>query len=400
MLRFIEILFIGAVAWLWLPNLIDLVAAAAMALRRFARPAAVSAPHPTSPPRLVFLVPAHNEEGLISQCARSLVGMDYPRQLRRIIVIADNSTDGTARLARDAGAECFERHDRVNRGKPHALAWAIAQLNLAEIDACVVVDADTVVAPDFARGLAALAPLETIAAQAYIGTMNEWDNWLTRLAGVLARCRYEFTYVLRNDAGLNCPLTGNGMCIGRELLTKHGWQAFSLTENWELYARYTAEGVPIRFARESRLYTQQVRSMEQGQIQRSRWSAGRTWTLREWGPRIVRSTRTSLLNKFATLGELAALTPVIHLTAAAGVFSAALVLPAPAAWWIATAALASLASPVVATATVMLNHPEPATTLSAFARLPVYATWRVSVAARTLLLPDSGEWRKTERNAP
>jgi len=395
----IEIVLAIFAGWLWLPNLVDLIASAVIAGRRVVS----SWPEPavsTSFPRLVFLVPAHNEEGLISQCVSSLVGMDYPSARRRIIVIADNSSDGTARLAREAGAECFERHDRDNRGKPHALAWAIDQLDLGEVDACVVVDADTVVAPDFAKGLALLGPLAGIAAQAYIGTMNEWDNWLTRLAGVLARCRYEFTYLLRDAAGLNCPLTGNGMCIGRDLLIEHGWQAFSLTENWELYARYTAEGVPIRFARESRLYTQQVRSMQQGQIQRSRWSAGRTWALREWGIPILRSGRTSVLNKFATLSELAALTPVMHLTAAALIAGAALVVPSPARWWIFLAAGGSLLSPVVATLRVLRNHPQPATTLSAFARLPVYATWRVSVAARTLLLPATGEWRKTERNAP
>lgn len=399
MLFLIEALFAVAVLWLWLPNFIDLLSAAVKPFR------SIGPTHPNNVaeaaplPRLVFLVPAHNEQGLISQCVRSLTGMDYPKGRRRIIVIADNSTDDTASLSREAGAECFEREDKLNRGKPHALAWAIRQLDLNEVEACVVVDADTIVAPDFARGLAALAPLNGIAAQAYIGTMNEWDNWLTRLAGVLARCRYEFTYRLRDDAGLNCPLTGNGMCIGRDLLAEHGWQAFSLTENWELYARYTAEGVPIRFARQARLYTQQVQSMQQGEIQRSRWSAGRTWALREWGPRIARSKTASPLNKIVTIAELAALTPVIHLTAALAVAVASALLPSPSSGLVGLAALLSLASPVVATASVLVNHPEPAPTLSAFARLPVYATWRVSVAARGLLLPGSGEWRKTERNA-
>jgi cellulose synthase/poly-beta-1,6-N-acetylglucosamine synthase-like glycosyltransferase len=399
MLLIIAIILAVVTALLWLPNLVDIAAIAAKLARRFAgNQRAVSSS--VALPRLAFFVPAHNEEVLISQCVRSLVMMDYPAHLRRIIVIADNSTDGTARLAREAGAECMERSDAKHRGKPHALAWAIRQLRLAEVDACVIVDADTAVAPGFAKGLAALAPLEGIAAQTYVGTMNEWDNWLTRLAGVLARCRYEFTYVLRDEAGLNCPLTGNGMCIGRGLLDAHGWQAFSLTENWELYARYTAEGIPIRFARDARLFTQQVRSMQQGQTQRSRWSAGRTWVLRQWGVRILRSQRTSLLDKFATLTELAALTPVLHLTAVATIVTLAILLPLPADLWIAGAAAASLTSHAIATATVLVQHPEPAATLSAFARLPVYAAWRVSVAARTLLLPSSGEWRKTERNSP
>jgi 1,2-diacylglycerol 3-beta-glucosyltransferase len=384
--------------WVWLANLVDLMAIATMFARRVAGTGRVVT-LPAELPRLAFLVPAHNEQLLISQCVRSLVMMDYPAHLRRIIVIADNSTDGTAQLAREAGAECMERFDANHRGKPHALAWAIRQLRLAEMSACVIVDADTAVASGFAQGLAALAPLEGIAAQAYIGTMNEWDNWLTRLAGVLARCRYQFTYALRDKGGLNCPLTGNGMCIGRELLEAHGWQAFSLTENWELYARYTAEGIPTRFARNARLFTQQVQSMQQGQIQRSRWSAGRTWALREWGVRILRSQHTSLLNRLATLAELAALSPVLHLTTVVAIVAIAILLPLPAHLWIAGVAAASLASQVIATVAVLVQHPEPGATLWAFARLPVYATWRLSVAAHTLLRPSSGEWRKTERNS-
>jgi cellulose synthase/poly-beta-1,6-N-acetylglucosamine synthase-like glycosyltransferase len=399
MFLLIAIVLAVLTAWVWLPNLVDLMAIAAMLARRVAGDRSVVSSSATLP-RLAFLVPAHNEELLISQCVRSLVMMEYPAHLRRIIVIADNSTDGTAQLAREAGAECMERLDPKRRGKPHALAWAIQQIRLAEVDACVIVDADTAVASGFANGLAALGPLEGIAAQAYIGTMNEWDNWLTRLAGVLARCRYEFSYVLRDKAGLNCPLTGNGMCIGRGLLEAHGWQALSLTENWELYARYTAEAIPIRFARNARLFTQQVRSMQQGQIQRSRWSAGRTWVLREWGMRILRGQRTSLLNKFATLAELAALTPVLHLTTVAAIVTLAILLQLPGHLWIAGFAAASLASHVIATAAVLVEHPEPGATLWAFARLPVYATWRLSVAAHTLLLPGSGEWRKTERNSP
>jgi cellulose synthase/poly-beta-1,6-N-acetylglucosamine synthase-like glycosyltransferase len=391
---------LGLIAvWLWLPNLTDLLAGT-RAIFRGDRHSADRTPRSFgSLPSLVFLVPAHNEALLITQCVRALVAMDYPSDKRLVIVIADNSTDETAQLAREAGAECLERVDTTRRGKPHALAWAIDQLPLADIDACVIVDADTAVAPDFGRGLAAVGPLERIAAQAYIGTLNEWDNWLTRLAGVLARCRYEFTYVIRDRASLNCPLTGNGMCIGARLLEPEGWQAFSLTENWELYARYTAEGVPVRFASGARLFTQQVRSMRQGQIQRSRWSAGRTWALREWGDRILRSKKTSAANKFATLAELATLSPVLHLCAVSGVAAAALVGPVGAGVWIAIAAFTSLASSTVATINVLTRHPEPAATVSAFARLPAYAVWRISVAARGLVQPGAREWRKTERHS-
>lgn len=384
------------VLWLWLPNVVDAGALLKKRSGRTAeRPIAVGA----RLPRLVFLVPANNEALLIRACVHSLLGMDYPSSRRRVIVIADNCTDETARIVRDAGAECFERFDHAARGKPHALAWMLRRLSLHDAEAYVVVDADTVVAPSFGRGLAALTPLEDIAVQAFVGTLNEWDNWLTRLAGVLARCRYQVTYPLRDVAGLHCPLTGNGMCIGRNLLTEDGWQAFSLTENWELYARYTAEGVPVRFAAAARLFTQQVRSLRQGSIQRSRWLAGRTWVLRTWASRILRSQRTNSLDKLATLAELAGLSPVLHLVVALATAALALLLPSPWRFTVAALALASLASQVVTTIAVLARHPQPATTAAAFLRLPMYAVWRASVAARTLLLPAPAEWRRTERHS-
>jgi cellulose synthase/poly-beta-1,6-N-acetylglucosamine synthase-like glycosyltransferase len=325
--------------------------------------------------------------------------MDYPNESRRIVVIADNSTDGTASLAREAGAECIERFDSAHRGKPHAIAWALQMLGLSQMEACVIIDADTVVASDFARGLAARAPLEGIAVQANVGTMNEWDNWLTRLEGLLGRCRYEVTYSIRDAAGLNCPLTGNGMCLGRNLLEPNGWQAFSLTENWELYARYTAEGVPVRYAHDARLFMQIVRSMSQGQIQRSRWLAGRTWVLRTWWRRILGSAKTGPLEKFATLTELAALSPVLQLSAAIIVALLAFFLSGQSRFWIAGISLTSIASLVTATCIVLVRHPQPRDTLLAFLRLPIYAIWRASVAAATLILPSSGEWLKTERHS-
>jgi 1,2-diacylglycerol 3-beta-glucosyltransferase len=382
---------------LWLPNFVELAALAKVLLHR-SRDVRVSGANAPLP-RLLFLVPAHNEEQLITHCVRSLVAMDYPRESRRIVVIADNSTDATARLAREAGAECVERFDDAHRGKPHAIAWALRLLGLRHMEACVIIDADTVVAVEFARGLAALAPLETIAVQANVGTMNEWDNWLTRLEGLLGRCRYEVTYSIRDSAGLNCPLTGNGMCLGRDLLEPNGWQAFSLTENWELYARYAAEGVPVRYAHDAKLFMQIVRSMSQGQTQRSRWLAGRTRVLRTWWRKILGSAKTGPLEKFATLTELAALSPVLQLSAAVIIALLAFLLSGQSRFWIAGISLTSIASLVIATSIVLVRHPQPRDTLLAFLRLPIYAIWRASVAAATLLLPSSGEWLKTERHS-
>src|SRR5690348_15340916 len=69
-----------------------------------------------TPPRapthtFAILVPAHNEELTLPAALQSLAVLDYPPELMRVCVVADNCTDGTASVAREAGSECIERND-------------------------------------------------------------------------------------------------------------------------------------------------------------------------------------------------------------------------------------------------------------------------------------------------
>src|ERR1700687_3866780 len=106
-----------------------------------------SVPRPSTP-RLRFdvVVPAHDEEAEIAGTVESLLALDYPRDLFRVLVIADNCTDHTAARAAAAGARVVIRDEPEQRGKGYALAHAF-RLSLDEgfADAVGVVDADTVV---------------------------------------------------------------------------------------------------------------------------------------------------------------------------------------------------------------------------------------------------------------
>jgi 1,2-diacylglycerol 3-beta-glucosyltransferase len=387
----ILLVLLGAlVAFLWLPAVSELVAL----FRRGHQPPPESS---GSIARLLFLVPAHDEQSLIVECVDSLVRMSYPAEARRIVVIADNCSDATAQLAREHGAEVLERHDTASPGKPRAIRWALDQSNLEQWDACVIVDADSTVDPGFATALARFMPLRSCAVQAYFGTRNEWDTWLTRLAGVLARCRYEVSYPLRQAAGLNCPMTGNGMCIGAGLLSTGGWQAFSLTENWELYASYTAEGVPIRYARDALLFSEEARSMKEGGTQRRRWLAGRLWVFRKWWRPLLGSSKIGRHQKLDALAELAGPSPVIHLVLAMAIAALSLLaVGGSPGVWLAILAAGSLAPIMITTGIVIMRHPQPLKTIVAFVMLPPYAVWRILTALRTVLLPGK-VWRKTER---
>lgn len=386
---------IGLVAVLWLPLLSELLSL----LTRWRTDSPVNQP-PGEIPRLLFLVPAHDEELLIARCVRSLLEMAYPATHRRVIVIADNCSDATARLGREQGAESLERIDPSLPGKPRAIAWALGQIDLRQWDACVIVDADSTVASGFALGLAKLAPLNDIVFQPNNGVQNEFENWLTRLGGLLGRCRFQVTYPLKESAGLNCPIS-NGMGIGTNLLIRNGWLSFSITEDTELYAIYTEAGVVIRHAIAASLYSQEAHSLQQGATQRRRWIAGRFRIIREWGPRLLRSPHIGWRQKLDAFVELALPAPVLHLVVAVAVIAAALVgVGGKLGWWIASLAIASLSALVVTTVTVIARHPQPWRTLSSFFMLPMYAVWRLVVVLGTMITLRDTTWRRTSRTAP
>jgi len=389
----LAVALIGLVAVLWLPLLSELFSL--LGRRDTISPLSKQ---PGEVPRLLFLVPAHDEELLISACVRSLLAMAYPVTHRRVIVVADNCSDATARLATEQGAEILERFDPEMLGKPRAIAWAISQIDLRQWDACVIVDADSTVAPTFALGLAKLAPLNDIVIQPNNGVLNEFENWLTRLGGLLGRCRFQVTYPLKQSAGLNCPIS-NGMGIGTNLLIRDGWRSFSITEDTELYAIYTEAGVTIRHASAASLFSQEARSLRQGATQRRRWIAGRFSIIREWGPRLLRSPHIGWRQKLDAFVELGLPAPVLHLVVALAAIAAALLgVRGKLGWWIACLAIASLSALAITTITVIGRHPQPWRTVSSFFMLPVYAGWRLVVVLGTLVRVRDTTWRRTARS--
>lgn len=98
--------------------------------------------------RVAVVIPAHNEAEGIADCIASVRGQT--RRPDRIIVVADNCTDDTAQVARDAGAEVVETVGN-ERKKAGALNQALDRLvpELSEQDGILIMDADTTVAADF-----------------------------------------------------------------------------------------------------------------------------------------------------------------------------------------------------------------------------------------------------------
>ncbi|MFI9255532.1 glycosyltransferase [Streptomyces sp. NPDC053069] len=102
----------------------------------------------TAVPRIVALIPAHNEAGRIGAAIAALRAQS--REPERIVVVADNCTDATADNARRAGVTVVQSTDNRHK-KAGALNQALDQVlhGLAGSDLVLVQDADTTLVPSF-----------------------------------------------------------------------------------------------------------------------------------------------------------------------------------------------------------------------------------------------------------
>lgn len=389
----------AATAMLALPTVSDVVSLVTLLCSsRQRRSAARLRRPPDTYPRLLFLVPAHDEEMLIEGCVRSLRRMQYPQECFAVTVIADNCTDRTARFARAAGAGCLERCDPVQPGKPRAIAWALERIPLAHYDGCVIIDADTVVDPGFAAELATRQPLRNKVVQGYNGVRNRTDSALTRMAAVLADVNYCILYPLKAQAGLNVPLRGTGVCIGTDVLARYRWNAFTIGEDWELYALVTLAGVPVELAPNARMYAQEARSLRQGASQRRRWTAGKLTVLGRLAPRIVRNGCVTLRQRLDLLAELSAPGPIVQLGIASTLAGVTLTMRPAGMVWMLLLLVAPIARMGLSAVLALRRDPHPAATWRAFAFLPVYAVWRVLVELTAVQMLGDAPWIRTRRH--
>ena len=81
-----------------------------------------------------------------------------------------------------------------------------------------------------------------VAIQGFYGVKNPDETWLTRLAVLPAAIKFHLCYPGKRLLGLSCPLAGNGMCFDAEILRRFGWNAVTLSEDWEYYLILAAHG--------------------------------------------------------------------------------------------------------------------------------------------------------------
>ncbi|MGM0588475.1 MAG: glycosyltransferase family 2 protein [Bacteroidota bacterium] len=238
--------------------------------------------------KFAILIPAHNEEKIITKTLYSLFGLVYPKKLYDLIVIADNCTDQTAKLARNLGAKVMERHNPDERGKGFALRWAFDQLLAGEehYDGIIVFDSDSLVSGNYLdvmnyyleKGARVIQSSDLVIPQP-----EAWSSEATRIGFLL----YNYVKPMgRKALGLGVGLRGNGMCFTPEVLREVPWEAWSLTEDLEYGLNLLLQNVHTEFAPEAYVWAQMPKVPKNAETQRTRWEMGRYPIIKKYSPRL------------------------------------------------------------------------------------------------------------------
>ena len=239
--------------------------------------------------RFMAIIPAHNEEEVVANLIESLKNQNYNKELYDIYVIADNCTDRTAQVAREAGAIVYERFDPEKKTKGFALDWFLQQKikEDAPYDALCVFDADNIVDKDFIKNMNKKLCQGEDVVQGYRDIKNPADNWITSGYALFYWTMHRFYHLARYNVGLSPLLNGTGFMVRFDCIKPRGWKTVTLTEDIEFSLQRIIQGKKLGWATDAIVYDEQPTGFKQSWSQRSRWTVGHMQCIKEYTKKLA-----------------------------------------------------------------------------------------------------------------
>ena len=350
-----------------------------------------------APLSAVVVIPAHDEEASIAATIAAL-GVETAG-IADLLVVADNCSDHTAKIAGGGGARTIVRSDPDLRGKGYALAFARDELSKAPPAVVLVVDADCRIDRHGLTALIDAAATRSSPAQA-----------VNLLRPDLAAAPFvqvsNFAFMLRNlvrQRGLQrlagrVHLTGTGMAFPWALFAQADLGGASIVEDLDLGVSLAAKGHPAALVEAATIWSAAASARDTLQ-QRERWEGGFLTNALPAGLRgLWRSAVT--LDRRSLVAAIDLCIPPLAVLGLIDTVALIILALAAASSGSITAFVAVLSASALAGFAIILawlREGRDFASLSAVARIPLYVARKLPMYARLLIRGAPRDWVRTDR---
>ena len=228
--------------------------------------------------RYAVLVPARNEDQVISHILESLQNQTYPKEFFDVYVIVESKDDPTVKITKKFKFNVIIRKDLVNKKtKGYALdeAYKYTKENNLKYDAFIVFDADNIAKNDYIEMMNDVKNAGFKVGMGYRNFTNSSANWISACSATLFAYMNQFTSNGRSILFKKMTLTGTGYFVDYDIIDNEGgWIFNGMTEDVELTKYCYYHNVPMKYYPLAQYYDEQATSLKTVHKQHIRWVWG------------------------------------------------------------------------------------------------------------------------------
>lgn len=347
--------------------------------------------------KVTVLIPAHNEEAVIRSTLLNLK-TELENQ-HDLVVVADNCTDATAKIANNVGVTVIERHDTNLKGKGYALDYGLRYIESRSPDVVVFVDADCMVTKGAIERLSQVAITTQRPVQAtYLMEKPKSSSPKESVSAFAFKVKNFVRPYGLTQLRMPCLLTGTGMAFPMSAICSVDLANGNLVEDMKLGFDLSIAGYPPLFCPQANVTGILPSQQQAAKSQRTRWEHGHLQTLLTYVPKLLKaSLQKKRFDLFVTALDLC----VPPLSLLVILWSVLMVLSFLAAtlgsWTPLTIASAAGCLLIIAILSVWNKFGRNELPLLELLAIPVYILLKLPLYLKFLVQPQNS-WVKTERD--
>lgn len=229
--------------------------------------------------KYAILISARNEEKVIGNLIDSIKKQNYPSELIDTFVVADNCTDNTYSIAKEAGAIAYERFNTEKKGKSYALDYLLTKINEdykdQEYEAYFIFDADNLLDKNYIKEMNKAYDSGVKICTSFRDSKNFGDSWVSANSAMMFYMECSMTHQTRTLSNIGTYVSGTGYFVDSNIIKENGgWIHHLMIEDIEFTVDSAIKGHKVMYCADAVFYDEQPVKLKDSYTQRLRWCKG------------------------------------------------------------------------------------------------------------------------------